>query len=85
MANHQVVSHKEWIAARQALLVKEKKFTHLRDRLSQERRNLPWEAVTKTYVFEGLHGKQTLSELFDGRSQLIVYHFSLSEKDGLDF
>ena len=75
MANHQVVSHKEWIAARQTLLVKEKEFTRLRDRLSQERRNLPWEAVTKTYVFEGLHGKQTLSELFDGRSQLIVYHF----------
>ena len=75
MANHQVVSHKEWIAAREALLVKEKEFTRLRDRLSQERRNLPWEAVTKTYVFEGLHGKQTLSELFDGRSQLIVYHF----------
>jgi len=75
VANHQVISHKEWIAARQALLVKEKEFTRLRDRLSQERRHLPWEAVTKTYAFEGPHGKQTLSELFDGRTQMIVYHF----------
>jgi predicted dithiol-disulfide oxidoreductase (DUF899 family) len=70
-----VVSHKEWLAARTALLAKEKEFTRLRDELSQQRRELPWEAVTKTYVFDGPIGKQTLPELFDGRSQLIVYHF----------
>jgi predicted dithiol-disulfide oxidoreductase (DUF899 family) len=75
MTKHKVVSQKEWLAARKALLVKEKKFTRLRDQLSQQRRDLPWEAVTKEYVFEGPNGKQTLPQLFDGRSQLIVYHF----------
>ena len=54
---------------------KEKEFTILRDQLSQQRRDLPWVAVNKEYVFEGPNDKQTLSELFDGRSQLIVYHF----------
>jgi predicted dithiol-disulfide oxidoreductase (DUF899 family) len=72
---HKVVSPKDWIAARKALLVKEKEFTRLGDQLNQKRRDLPWEAVTKKYVFEGPDGKQTLPELFDGRSQLIVYHF----------
>ena len=72
---HPVVSSDEWLAARQQLLLKEKEFTRLRDQLNQQRRELPWEAVTKKYVFEGPQGKQTLSELFDGRSQLIVYHF----------
>ena len=72
---HRVVSREEWITARKKLLTKEKEFTRLRDRLSRQRRNLPWEAVEKEYVFEGPDGKQTLSELFDGRSQLIVYHF----------
>jgi predicted dithiol-disulfide oxidoreductase (DUF899 family) len=70
-----VVSHKEWLAARTAFLAKEKEFTRLRDELSQQRRELPWEAVTKIYVFDGPNGKQALAELFDGRSQLIVYHF----------
>ena len=73
--NHKVVSNDEWIAARKQLLIKEKEFTRLRDQLSQQRRDLPWEAVTKEYVFEGPSGKQTLAELFDGRSQLVVYHF----------
>jgi predicted dithiol-disulfide oxidoreductase (DUF899 family) len=73
--NHKVVSHAEWIEASRKLLIKEKKFTHLRDKLSQERRDLPWEAVTKDYVFVGPNGKQTLSELFEDKSQLIVYHF----------
>jgi predicted dithiol-disulfide oxidoreductase (DUF899 family) len=72
---HRVVSHKEWLAARTAFLEKEKEFTRLRDQLSEQRRQLPWEAVTKNYVFEGPNGKQTLAEFFDGRSQLIVYHF----------
>jgi predicted dithiol-disulfide oxidoreductase (DUF899 family) len=72
---HKVVSGKEWLAARKALLVKEKKFTRLRDQLNQQRRNLPWEKVGKEYIFDGPNGKETLAELFDGRSQLIVYHF----------
>jgi predicted dithiol-disulfide oxidoreductase (DUF899 family) len=71
---HPVVSHEEWLAARKQLLAEEKEFTRLRDRLSQRRRDLPWEAVDKEYVFEGPNGRQTLAELFDGRSQLVVYH-----------
>ena len=73
--NHQIVSKNEWIEARKVLLKKEKQFTALRDQLSKQRRDLPWVAVDKEYVFDGPNGKQTLSELFDGRSQLIVYHF----------
>jgi predicted dithiol-disulfide oxidoreductase (DUF899 family) len=74
-AMNKIVSEKEWVEARKALLNKEKEFTALRDQLSQQRRDLPWVPVTKDYVFEGQNGKQTLSELFDGRSQLIIYHF----------
>jgi predicted dithiol-disulfide oxidoreductase (DUF899 family) len=70
--NHAVVSHEEWLAARTAFLAKEKEFTRLQDQLNQERRGLPWEAVRKEYVFEGPNGKQTLAELFDGKSQLIA-------------
>ena len=72
---HRVVSHEEWLSARTAFLAKEKEFTRLRDEVSRQRRELPWEVVTKDYSFEGPAGKQTLAELFDGRSQLIVYHF----------
>ena len=72
---NKIVSEEEWVEARKALLKKEKEFTTLRDQLSQQRRDLPWVAVDKEYVFEGQNGKQTLPELFDGRSQLIVYHF----------
>ena len=72
--NHKVVSESEWIKARRELLKKEKEFTRLRDQLSQQRRDLPWVQINKEYVFDGPNGKQTLSELFDGRSQLIVYH-----------
>ena len=72
---HGVVSPEEWLAARQELLRKEKEFTRARDELSALRRELPWEAVTKQYVFEGPQGRQRLPELFDGRSQLVVYHF----------
>lgn len=75
LTNHPVVSHEEWMAARTAFLAKEKQFTRLRDELSQQRHDLPWEAVTKNYVFEGEHGQRTFPELFEGRSQLIVYHF----------
>jgi predicted dithiol-disulfide oxidoreductase (DUF899 family) len=73
--NHEVVSHREWIEARRELLEKEKTFTRLRDQLSQARRDLPWERVEKSYVFEGPNGRESLSDLFGGRSQLIVYHF----------
>src|ERR1700694_1702804 len=75
LKNHPVVSHQQWLAARTAFLAKEKEFTRLRDELSQQRRELPWEAVTKEYLFDGPDGKQTLAQLFDGRSQLLVYHF----------
>ena len=75
LKNHKIVSEKDWIKARKQLLIKEKKFTRLRDQLSQQRRDLPWKAVDKEYIFTGPDGKQTLPELFDGRSQLIVYHF----------
>jgi len=74
LTQHPVVSHQEWLAARTAFLAREKEFTRLRDQLSEERRGLPWEAVTKAYGFEGPSGKRTLSELFEGRRQLVVYH-----------
>jgi len=73
--HHKVVSGDQWIEARKQLLIKEKEFTRLRDQLSQERRDLPCERVEKNYVFDGPDGKQTLSDLFAGKSQLIVYHF----------
>ncbi|MGA2890523.1 MAG: thioredoxin family protein [Terracidiphilus sp.] len=72
-----VATHAEWLAARKEFLAKEKEFTRLRDELSRQRRELPWEKVEKPYVFDGPKGKETLAELFDGRSQLIVYHFML--------
>ena len=72
---HPVVSHEEWLSARTAFLAKEKEFTRLRDELSRQRRELPWEKVDKQYVFDGPSGKETLAELFGKRSQLIVYHF----------
>jgi predicted dithiol-disulfide oxidoreductase (DUF899 family) len=73
--NHRVVAPQEWVAARRALLEKEKSFTRWRDELSRERRELPWEAVEKKYVFESPSGRETLADLFAGRSQLVVYHF----------
>ena len=72
---HEVVGHEAWLARRIALLAAEKELTRLRDDLSRQRRELPWEAVGKEYVFDTPAGKRTLAELFDGRSQLIVYHF----------
>ena len=72
---HAVVSHEKWTAARKAFLLKEKKFTRLRDELNRQRRQLPWEKVEKEYAFQGPNGYETLADLFDGRSQLIVYHF----------
>jgi predicted dithiol-disulfide oxidoreductase (DUF899 family) len=72
---HKVVSQKAWLVARKRLLLKEKNFSKVRDRLNRERRQLPWVKVDKGYVFETPDGKQTLADLFHGRSQLIVYHF----------
>src|SRR5437764_7825434 len=71
---HKVVSHDEWIAARKKHLAKEKEFTHMRDQLSRERRDLPWERVDRNYMFDGDNGKVSLSDLFAGRSQLVMYH-----------
>lgn len=70
-----IVSEAEWLVARKEHLSKEKEFTRLRDQLSAERRMLPWVRIEKNYVFDGPNGKETLAGLFDGRSQLIVYHF----------
>ena len=77
MQPHRIVSADEWTRERKAFLAKEKEFTRARDRLSAERRALPWVKVDKAYVFDTPQGKKTLPELFDGRSQLIVYHFML--------
>lgn len=75
MSTPQVASHADWLAARRELLAKEKEFSKLRDELSAARRELPWEKIGKEYVFQGPDGGETLAELFDGRGQLIVYHF----------
>jgi len=74
---HKVVTRDEWLTARQAHLEAEKELTRRRDELSRQRRELPWERVEKNYVFEGPYGPETLSDLFAGRSQLIIYHFML--------
>src|SRR5437762_4789028 len=75
MEHPRVVSQAEWLAARKELLAKEKALTRQRDALAAERRKLPWVKVEKPYVFDAPGGKVTLAELFEGRSQLIVYHF----------
>jgi predicted dithiol-disulfide oxidoreductase (DUF899 family) len=75
MKVNEVVNAAEWERARKALLAKEKEFTHARDALSEARRALPWERVEKRYVFDGPAGEVTLQDLFQGRSQLVVYHF----------
>src|SRR5947209_5614857 len=75
LQGHKVVSQQEWLEARKELLAKEKEWTRAKDELSRQRRELPWVKVDKQYVFEGPGGKQTLADLFDGRSQLLLYHF----------
>ncbi|MGK9050293.1 DUF899 domain-containing protein [Neorhizobium petrolearium] len=74
---NQVVSREEWLEARRKLLALEKEETHLRDKVRAERQALPWVKVDKDYVFDTPAGKKTLADLFDGRSQLVVYHFML--------
>jgi len=73
--NRKVVSQQEWLGARKKLLLKEKKFSKLRDTLNLQRRKLPWVKVEKEYVFNGPTGEVTLADLFGGKSQLIIYHF----------
>ena len=75
MTNNRIATRDEWLVARKAHLAKEKELTRLRDQLSAERRELPWVRIDKPYVFEGPSGRETLSDLFDGRSQLIIQHF----------
>ena len=75
MQQHRIVSGEEWVTARKLLLAREKEFTHARDELSKARRELPWRRVDKVYAFDGPDGRQTLADLFEGRSQLIVQHF----------
>ncbi|MFL5962683.1 MAG: DUF899 domain-containing protein [Gaiellaceae bacterium] len=75
MTEHEVVSHEEWAAVREELLAREKEHTRLGDELARQRRELPWVRVEKEYRFETDDGTRTLEELFDGRGQLLVYHF----------
>jgi predicted dithiol-disulfide oxidoreductase (DUF899 family) len=77
MERNPVVSREEWLAARKTLLVKEKEATRLRDKVNAERLALPWVKVDKSYAFDTPGGKKTLGDLFEGRSQLMIYHFML--------
>ena len=81
LRDHPVVSHEEWLAARRDLLEKEKAFTRQADEMSVLQRSLPWERVSKAYAFDGADGRETLADLFAGRSQLIVYHFMFHPDD----
>lgn len=86
MSRPRIVSRDEWLAARNALLVKEKELTRARDALSAERRRLPMVRIDKDYVFEGPDGKAKLPGLFEGRRQLVLYHFMFgpSQTEGCD-
>ena len=75
LSEHEIVSAEEWLVARKDLLSNEKQLTRLRDKLAAERRALPWVQIEKEYVFDAPDGKVTLADLFDGRSQLVIYHF----------
>jgi predicted dithiol-disulfide oxidoreductase (DUF899 family) len=75
LEHHRIAPREEWLAARKALLLKEKEYTRQRDLLAVQRRALPWVKVDKEYLFDTAAGKKTLPDLFEGRSQLVVYHF----------
>jgi predicted dithiol-disulfide oxidoreductase (DUF899 family) len=79
MPNHTVGTREEWLAARAELLEREKALTRENDEISKQRRELPWVLVDKDYSFETEDGTKTLAELFDGRSQLVMYHFMFGE------
>jgi predicted dithiol-disulfide oxidoreductase (DUF899 family) len=84
LLDHEVVSHEAWVAARKAFLAKEKELTRLRDEVNEARRALPWERVDTEYLFDGPDGRQTLAALFDGRSQLVVYHAMFNPEKATD-
>jgi predicted dithiol-disulfide oxidoreductase (DUF899 family) len=75
MTQHTIGTREEWLAAREELLKREKEHTRLGDEIAQQRRDLPWVPVEKEYRFDAEDGEQTLAELFEGRSQLLIYHF----------
>src|SRR5262249_6883750 len=75
VTDHRIATREEWLAAREQLLVREKEHTRLGDELARQRRELPWLRIEKDYRFDTDDGERTLVELFDGRSQLLVYHF----------
>ena len=75
MTTHKIAPREEWLAARAALLEREKEHTRMGDELAQQRRELPWVPVEKEYTLQTADGPKTLAELFDGRSQLLIYHF----------
>jgi predicted dithiol-disulfide oxidoreductase (DUF899 family) len=77
-ANHPIVSRDRWVAARKALLAREKELTRLADQIARERRALPWVRIDKDYVFDAPEGRRTLADLFEGRRQLLVQHFMLA-------
>jgi predicted dithiol-disulfide oxidoreductase (DUF899 family) len=81
MTEHKVGTREEWLAARRELLEREKELTRRSDELARQRRELPWVRVEKEYTFETDAGTKTLAELFDGRSQLLVYHFMFGPDD----
>lgn len=81
MKKRPIVSQEQWLSARKQLLAQEKELTQLRDRLSALRRELPWVRVEATYTFEGANGKQTLADLFEGQSQLLVYHLMFAPEN----
>jgi predicted dithiol-disulfide oxidoreductase (DUF899 family) len=81
VTNHPVVAHSEWLAARIALLEREKQFNKQRDELTRLRQALPWERVDKPYEFDGPDGRETLAQLFKGCRQLVVYHFMFAPED----
>ena len=75
MTSHRIGTRAEWLAARAELLAREKQLTRMGDELARQRRELPWVPAEKDYTLQTEHGARTLAELFDGRSQLVVYHF----------
>ncbi len=78
MTPHETVSREQWLTARKELLAQEKELTRHRDRVAAARRALPWVKVDKDYVFQTVDGSRSLADLFEGRSQLLVYHFMLT-------
>ena len=75
MTDHKIGTREEWLAARKDLLEREKHITHLKDAVARERLELPWVPIEKRYTFDTTAGEKTLAELFNGRSQLLIYHF----------